>query len=93
MCILSSCFPCVHGRSRHSTQLYQIPSATSAVEVGKLVRNPGAVCVCGLYPCRARYRLYIQGSTYLVLGISGNVIMLLYAQIENFLTLEVIRVY
>lgn len=36
---------------------------------------------------------YIQGSTYLVLGISGNVIMLLYAQIENFLTVEVIRVY
>lgn len=93
MCILSSCFPCVHGRSPHSTQLYQIPSATSAVEVGKLVRNPGAVCVCGLYPCRARYRLYIQGSAYLVLGISGNVIMLLYAQIENFLTVEVIRVY
>lgn len=58
MRVLSSCFPCVHGRSPHSTQLYQIPSATSAVEVGKLVRNPGAVCVCGLYPCRARYRLY-----------------------------------
>lgn len=47
--------PVCADRSPHSSHLYQIPSATSAVEVGRSMRNPGAGCHYGLCLCRARY--------------------------------------
>lgn len=45
----------VADRSPHSPQCCQIPSVTSAVEVGRSMRSPEAGCHFGPCPSRARY--------------------------------------
>ncbi|KAG7244375.1 hypothetical protein INR49_002744 [Caranx melampygus] len=59
-------------RSLHRRRLYQIPSATSAVEVGRSTRSPEVDCHCGLCLFRARCGLERESITTILRALCGG---------------------